>query len=113
MLDKTLKERETGDAQGPWTLLSRRVVTPSGARAAAVLIADETIVDVTEPARVPPSFRVVDVGDRLVLPGLVDAHVHINEPGRTEWEGFATATRAAAAGGQGAHHGRRAVGAVA
>ena len=39
------------------------------------------------------------MGDRLVLPGLVDTHVHINEPGRTEWEGFATATRAAAAGG--------------
>ena len=39
------------------------------------------------------------MGDRVVLPGLVDTHVHINEPGRTEWEGFATATRAAAAGG--------------
>jgi len=42
---------------------------------------------------------VVDVGDLVVLPGLVDTHVHVNEPGRTEWEGFATATRAAAAGG--------------
>ena len=39
------------------------------------------------------------MGDRVVLPGMVDTHVHINEPGRTEWEGFATATRAAAAGG--------------
>ena len=39
------------------------------------------------------------MGDRVVLPGLVDTHVHINEPGRTEWEGFVTATRAAAAGG--------------
>src|SRR5262245_8358928 len=37
--------------------------------------------------------------DWIVMPGLVDSHVHINEPGRTEWEGFATATRAAAAGG--------------
>ena len=41
----------------------------------------------------------VDFGDDAVLPGLIDPHVHINEPGRTEWEGFATATRAAAAGG--------------
>ena len=44
-------------------------------------------------------MRVVDVGDRVLLPGLVDTHVHINEPGRTEWEGFETGTRAAAAGG--------------
>jgi len=41
----------------------------------------------------------VDLGDLALLPGLVDTHVHVNEPGRTEWEGFATATRAAAAGG--------------
>ncbi len=41
----------------------------------------------------------MDAGDSLVLPGLVDSHVHINEPGRTEWEGFHSATRAAAAGG--------------
>ena len=43
--------------------------------------------------------RALDFGDAVVMPGLVDGHVHINEPGRTEWEGFATATRAAAAGG--------------
>ena len=43
--------------------------------------------------------NVLDVGDLVVFPGLVDCHVHINEPGRTEWEGFETATRAAAAGG--------------
>lgn len=40
-----------------------------------------------------------DVGDRMLLPGLVDVHAHLNEPGRTEWEGFATGTKAAAAGG--------------
>jgi len=40
----------------------------------------------------------VDFGDLVVMPGLVDSHVHVNEPGRAEWEGFTTATRAAAAG---------------
>ena len=99
MLDKMTNEAETDHGQDPWALVSRRVVTPSGIRAAAVLIAGETIVDVIEPAEVPASCRVEDVGDRVVLPGLVDTHVHINEPGRTEWEGFDTATRAAAAGG--------------
>lgn len=47
----------------------------------------------------PPEATVEDVGDLWVLPGLVDCHVHLNEPGRTEWEGFDTATRAAAGGG--------------
>ncbi len=89
-----------GDPAGDhWALLSRRVVTPAGVRAAAVVVCGATIVDVVAPGELPNSCRVEDVGDRAVLPGLVDIHVHINEPGRTEWEGFATATRAAAAGG--------------
>ena len=46
-----------------------------------------------------PGAAVVDAGDLIILPGLVDTHVHVNEPGRTDWEGFETATRAAAAGG--------------
>jgi allantoinase len=68
-------------------------------RAAAVVISNETIAAVVAPEELPASCRVEDVGDRLVMPGLVDTHVHINEPGRTHWEGFTTATRAAAAGG--------------
>ena len=44
-------------------------------------------------------MQVLDVGDSVVMPGIVDSHVHVNEPGRTSWEGFWTATRAAAAGG--------------
>src|SRR3954465_15152160 len=40
-----------------------------------------------------------DMGNHIIMPGVIDAHVHINEPGRTHWEGFETATRAAAAGG--------------
>jgi allantoinase len=82
-----------------WVLRSRRVVTHSGVRDAAVVIRGETIDAVLEPGSLDPSWPVEDVGDRFVLPGLVDTHVHINEPGRTEWEGFFTATRAAAAGG--------------
>jgi allantoinase len=44
-------------------------------------------------------LQVVDAGDLVLMPGVVDSHVHINEPGRTDWEGFETATKAAAAGG--------------
>ena len=51
------------------------------------------------PETVPRTALLHQFGDRVLLPGLVDSHVHVNEPGRTEWEGFATATRAAAAGG--------------
>ncbi|EFN54312.1 hypothetical protein CHLNCDRAFT_31701 [Chlorella variabilis] len=46
-----------------------------------------------------PSLQVLDYGDAVVSPGMIDVHVHMNEPGREEWEGMATATRAAAAGG--------------
>ena len=79
--------------------LSRRVVTPQGIIAAAVLVEDGRILDVISPAQLPAEIPMQDFGDAAILPGLVDSHVHINEPGRTEWEGFRTATRAAAAGG--------------
>jgi allantoinase len=82
-----------------WALISRRVVTPEGVRAAAVLVEGERIRAVAPIGEVPADAERHDVGDAAILPGLVDSHVHINEPGRTEWEGFETATRAAAAGG--------------
>jgi allantoinase len=79
--------------------LSRRVVTPEGIRPAAVLVEGEAIREIVTLNEVPPEAGIVDFGDAAILPGLSDAHVHINDPGRTEWEGFETATRAAAAGG--------------
>ncbi|OIJ86724.1 allantoinase AllB [Streptomyces colonosanans] len=81
-------------------LRSRCVITPEGARAASVVVAGGAITAVLPyDADVPAGARVEDLGDDVLLPGLVDTHVHVNEPGRTEWEGFWTATRAAAAGG--------------
>jgi allantoinase len=79
--------------------LSQRVVTPAGIRPAAVLVEGERIRDVVPASQLPPAVEIRDFGAVPILPGLVDSHVHINEPGRTEWEGFHTATRAAAAGG--------------
>jgi allantoinase len=74
------------------------VYTADGPVAASILIAGGVIESIQpyDHASAAPAF---DAGDLPVLPGLVDTHVHINEPGRTEWEGFRTATRAAAAGG--------------
>ena len=80
-------------------LRSRRVVTPHGELDAVVVIDDGIIAGIHEAATFTGSMPLEDLGDVALLPGLVDTHVHINEPGRTEWEGFATATRAAAAGG--------------
>ncbi len=79
---------------------ANRVLTPDGERRATVWVADGRIVrvgDVDEPLASSSVVQLAD--DEVLIPGLVDTHVHINEPGRTEWEGFATATRAAAAGG--------------
>lgn len=76
-------------------LSSRRVATPDGVRPATVVIQDQKVSSVD--AYDPEAGE--DLGDLALLPGLVDPHVHLNEPGRTEWEGFATGTAAAAAGG--------------
>jgi allantoinase len=80
-------------------ILSRRVVTPQGIVPAAVAITGGVIAAVRGYDEALDAARRLDVGDAVLLPGVVDTHVHVNEPGRTEWEGFETATRAAAAGG--------------
>ncbi|HLL22607.1 MAG TPA: allantoinase AllB, partial [Kofleriaceae bacterium] len=78
---------------------SRRVVTPSGTGPSTIHIADGKIQRISDWDDTPAGVTVTDVGEHVVMPGIVDTHVHLNEPGRTEWEGFATATRAAALGG--------------
>ena len=83
-------------------LRSRRVVTPQGELDATVVIEDEIITAVHKNSNLEPgtsNLPTEDLGSLALLPGLIDAHTHINEPGRTEWEGFRTATLAAAAGG--------------
>jgi allantoinase len=80
--------------------VARRVITPDGIRPAAILVQGEQIQAIVSPDQVPArDYEIHDFGERAILPGLVDSHLHINDPGRAEWEGFETATRAAAAGG--------------
>ena len=78
-------------------LRSRRVITPEGEQPAAIHVVAGKIERVAEWDDAPADCE--DLGELAILPGIVDTHVHLNEPGRTEWEGFATATRAAAIGG--------------
>jgi allantoinase len=78
----------------------RNVVLPAGVVPASLKIEDGRIVKIGSYDETWPGIDVVEGGpDDVVMPGLVDTHVHINSPGRTDWEGFETATRAAAAGG--------------
>ena len=79
----------------PSAISSQRVVLPDGVRPATIHIDGGRIAAIE---RYTPGAA-IDAGNAVIMPGLVDTHVHINEPGRTEWEGFVTATRAAAAGG--------------
>ncbi|MBB5897591.1 allantoinase [Kutzneria kofuensis] len=82
------------------TLLAARAVTPAGIVPVAVGVRDGRIAAVEPLGTSIPAARTVQLGDdEVLLPGLVDTHVHVNDPGRSEWEGFDTATRAAAAGG--------------
>jgi allantoinase len=91
----------SGGSNGKNDLIVRgnRVVTPTGERSASIHIRGGVIEKISGFDDVSPASSVYEADDLVVMPGLVDTHVHINEPGRTEWEGFFTATRAAAAGG--------------
>jgi len=79
-------------------LRSKNVLTPSGIREAVIVIENGLIKEVLNYS-VEIKCEITDYGELVIMPGLIDTHVHINEPGRTEWEGFETATKSAAAGG--------------
>ncbi|MGH9369761.1 MAG: amidohydrolase family protein, partial [Thermoanaerobaculia bacterium] len=76
-----------------------RVVTPEGLRPASLRVLGGRIAAVGAREEPAGGAEVLEFGDAVLLPGLVDTHVHVNDPGRAEWEGFPCATRAAAAGG--------------
>lgn len=77
---------------------SNRMIVSGDCRKGIVLVKDGKIVDIVNDMPIG-DFAITDVGDNVLMAGIVDTHVHINEPGRTEWEGFDTATKAALAGG--------------
>src|SRR6202045_282369 len=83
--------------------VSRRIATPEGIRPGAIIVRNDVregkIIGIVHADEVPADTEAHDFGESTILPGLVDSHVHINDPGRAEWEGFETATRAAASGG--------------
>ena len=80
---------------------SKRIVLPTGVKDAIIFIKNNKIAAITEGVSVDDiePTKLHDAGNNVVMAGIIDAHVHINEPGRTDWEGFETATKAAAAGG--------------
>ena len=89
-----------------WIIRSERVVLPEGMQPAEIRVEDGRIAMIVPGTSgtvrtpgTPINGTLIDAGSAVVMPGLVDSHVHINDPGRSEWEGFETATRAAAAGG--------------
>ena len=82
-----------------FVIRSRRVVIDGDPHPASVHVTDGTIAAITPYDEPVAGTPLEDVGNLVILPGLVDTHVHINDPGRADWEGFETATRAAAAGG--------------
>ncbi|MBD2704193.1 allantoinase AllB [Spirosoma sp. BT702] len=75
------------------------VVTPEGIQPAVVLVSNSLITDVRSDVPEGYNYPIIDANNNVLMPGIIDPHVHINEPGRADWEGFDTATRAAIAGG--------------
>jgi allantoinase len=78
---------------------SQRLLVDGKLRPGCLHVADGAITAVTPFDDLAPNCAVFEAANDVVMPGLVDTHVHVNEPGRTEWEGFESATKAAAAGG--------------
>ena len=92
--------RSSAATQYDLVLRGERILTTAGISAREIGVRDGKIVAIEPLGNNLQGERVIDVGaDEVLLPGLVDTHVHVNEPGRTEWEGFESATKAAAAGG--------------
>jgi allantoinase len=84
---------------GTFVVRGRHVILPETTESASVHIRDGMIAAIDSFDAVPAGVDVIEAGDSVVMPGVVDAHVHLNDPGRAEWEGFECGTRAAAAGG--------------
>jgi allantoinase len=98
-MQNSLETSRSSPAGADLIVRGKRVVTPEGERAAAIHVRGGVVAAVAGFDEIVDGVALHEAGDFVVMPGLVDTHVHINEPGRTEWEGFSTATRAAAAGG--------------
>src|ERR1700742_1788187 len=84
----------------PWDLLIRNadVVTPDGVRKLDIAVEYEQIVELKSGLH-GSAKEEIDATSLHIFPGLIDSHVHFNEPGRTDWEGFSTGSSALAAGG--------------
>ena len=78
---------------------SSKTILPDHVGKAVVIIKDGLIVDITDDFPANDNCQRIDIADKVLMAGIIDPHVHINEPGRTDWEGFDTATKAAIAGG--------------
>lgn len=93
------REREPGQ-QYDLVIRGRRILTPDGIGAGELGVRNGVVANIASLGTgLSGRLTVLLADDEVLIPGLVDTHVHVNEPGRTEWEGFASATRAAAAGG--------------
>ncbi|PON36778.1 Allantoinase [Parasponia andersonii] len=83
-------------------ITSKRIVTPQGLISGAVEIKDGKIASIVKEVEKlwdSELWQIIDYGDAVIMPGLIDVHAHLDDPGRTEWEGFPSGTKAAAAGG--------------